>query len=180
MTFWNTLPLIFKNIKYNVDFSWLYISDERKWSKKFFLNFCENSGVEATRIVYSLERTHKLLLSICLHWCRLIFQNNTLRSVGDMLFGRHDFHAILFQNVLVMCAIIAVMGETVEFQDKHDLKKPFCAILDHAMKLRTVSGFCRQCAVNVAADNRHTVALGVIAALAELTFNRFFPLAIKL
>ena len=106
------------------------------------------------------------------------FQNDALRSVGDMLFGGNDFHAVLFQNVLVMRAVVAVTGETVEFPDKHDLKKALCAVLDHTLKLRTVSGFRRQCAVDVAADNRYAVALCVFAAFTELTFNRFFPLAV--
>lgn len=107
------------------------------------------------------------------------FQNDALRSIRYLLFGRDHFYAILFQNVLVMCAVISVTGETVKLPDNYDLKEPLCTVLDHALKLRTVCGFRRQCTVNVTSDNRYAVALGIIAALAELSFDRFFPLAVR-
>ena len=47
-----------------------------------------------------------------------------------MLFRRNNLYAVLFQNVLVVSAVVTVAGKAVELLHKYDLKQLFCAVLD--------------------------------------------------
>ena len=60
-----------------------------------------------------------------------------------MLFRGNDFHAVLFQNMLIVRAVITVAGKAVELPYKHNLEQLFCAILDHVLELRSICRFCR-------------------------------------
>lgn len=60
-----------------------------------------------------------------------------------MLFRRNNLYAVLFQNVLVVSAVVTVAGKAVELLHKYDLKQLFCAVLDHALELRSICRFCR-------------------------------------
>ena len=60
-----------------------------------------------------------------------------------MLFRRNNLHTILFQNVLVVRAVVTVAGKAVEFPYKDNLKQLFCAVLDHVLELRSICRFCR-------------------------------------
>ena len=53
-----------------------------------------------------------------------------------MLFRRNNLYTILFQNVLVVCAVVTVTGKAVELPYKDNLKQLFCAVLDHVLELR--------------------------------------------
>ena len=55
--------------------------------------------------------------------------------------------------MLIVCAVISVAGKAVKFPNKYDLKQSFCAILDQMLKLRSIGGFGRQCAVNMPSRN---------------------------
>ena len=60
-----------------------------------------------------------------------------------MLFRRNNLYAVLFQNVLVVSAVVTVAGKAVELPHKYDLKQLFYAVLDHALELRSICRFCR-------------------------------------
>lgn len=60
-----------------------------------------------------------------------------------MLFRRNNLYTILFQNVLVVCAVVTVTGKAVELPYKDNLKQLFCAVLDHVLELRSICRFCR-------------------------------------
>ena len=51
-------------------------------------------------------------------WYRPFSAKGTLRPVGDILLDGYDLHAVLFQNPLVVGAVIAVTGKTVDADNK--------------------------------------------------------------
>lgn len=107
------------------------------------------------------------------------FQNDTLRSLRDSLHSGNDFHAVLFQGILISGGIVAVTGKAVQLPDDHRVKELLCAVLNHPLKIRTLICFSGKRPVNVSPYNAVTVALGVIFAFPKLTLDGFLALIIR-
>ena len=106
------------------------------------------------------------------------FQDNALRPIGDILPGGQDLHAVLFQLGLVVGAVVAVTGKTVQLPDNDQIKEALRAVLHHALKLRAVRGPGGQGPVNVGPHNRKVVFLAVVGTLPNLALDALLPLAV--
>jgi len=83
--------------------------------------------------------------------------------------------------MLIVCAVIAVAGKTVELPDKNGIERPFGAVFYHAKEVQTLFGFLgrRQGAVDILANNSDTLLLGIFPTLANLPLDRLLPLAVR-
>ena len=107
------------------------------------------------------------------------FKDDTLWPVGDILLDGYDLHAVLFQNPLVVGAVIAVTGKTVEFPYQHHIEQLLLAVLYHILKFWSVCGSGGQRSVDIAAENGDAVSFGILRTLAELAFDGFFSLTVR-
>ena len=85
---------------------------------------------------------------------------------------------VLFQLVLVVHGIESVPGKAVQLPDQNYVEDFLSAVLDHPLKVWAVIRFGRVGTVNVGADHGDTVLLGVVLAVAQLSFNGRFALAV--
>ena len=85
---------------------------------------------------------------------------------------------VLFQLVLVVHGIEPIPGKAVEFPDQNHIEDFLCAVLNHPLEVRAVIRFGRVGTVDVGADHGDTVLLGVVLAVAQLSFNGRFSLAV--
>ena len=86
---------------------------------------------------------------------------------------------VLFQLVLVVHGIVAVPGKAVQFPDQNHIEDFLSAILDHPLKVWAIIRLGRVGTVDVGADHCDTVLLGVVLAVAQLSFNGRFSLAVR-
>ena len=86
---------------------------------------------------------------------------------------------VSFQQILIVCRIIAVSGKTVEFPDQHDVKQPLFAVFDHLLELRAVVRFGRECTVDVVLNDRDAVLFGIGSTFTNLPFDGFFTLVVR-
>ena len=106
------------------------------------------------------------------------FHHNSFRSLRDGFHGRHQMDTVLFQLVLVVHGIVAVPGKAVQFPDQNHIEDFLSAILDHPLKVWAIIRFGRVGTVNVGADHGDAVLLGVGLAVAQLSLNGRFSLAV--
>ena len=85
---------------------------------------------------------------------------------------------VLFQLVLVVHGIVAVPGKAVQFPDQNHIEDFLSAVFDHPLKVRAVIRFGRVGTVNIGADHGDAVLLGVVLAVAQLSLNGRFTLAV--
>ncbi len=69
-------------------------------------------------------------------------KNDAFRTLGDGLCCRNNFHIVLTQHRFILCRIVTVARESVEFPYDNNIKALLRAVLDHTLKLRTVIGLC--------------------------------------
>ena len=104
--------------------------------------------------------------------------HNTFRPLRNGFHGRYQMDAVLFQLVLVVHGIVAVPGKAVELPDQNYIEDFLRAVLYHVLELRAVIRFGRIGTVNVGADHGDAVFLGVVLAVAQLSLNGRFSLAV--
>ena len=104
--------------------------------------------------------------------------HNAFRPLRNGFHGRHQMDTVLFQLVLVVHGIEPIPGKAVQLPDQNYIEDFLSAVLDHPLKVRTVIRFGRVGTVNVGADHGDTVLLGVVLAVAQLSFNGRFALAV--
>ena len=104
--------------------------------------------------------------------------HNAFRPLRNGFHGRHQMNTVLFQLVLVVHSIVAVPGKSVELPDQNHIEDFLSAVLDHPLKVWAVIRFGRVGTVNVGADHGDAVLLGVVLAVAQLSLNGRFALAI--
>ena len=104
--------------------------------------------------------------------------HNAFRPLRNGFHGRHQMDAVLFQLVLVVHGIEPIPGKAVEFPDQNHIEDFLCAVLNHPLEVRAVIRFGRVGTVDVGADHGDTVLLGVVLAVAQLSFNGRFSLAV--
>ena len=104
--------------------------------------------------------------------------HNAFRPLRDGFHGRHQMDTVLFQLVLVVHGIVAVPGKAVQLPDQNHIEDFLSAVLDHPLKVWAVIRFGRVGTVNVGADHGDAVLLGVGLAVAQLSLNGRFSLAV--
>ena len=104
--------------------------------------------------------------------------HNAFRPLRNGFHGRHQMNTVLFQLVLVVHSIVAVPGKAVELPDQNHIEDFLRAVLYHVLELRAVIRLGRVGTVNVGADHGDAVFLGVVLAVAQLSLNGRFALAI--
>lgn len=104
--------------------------------------------------------------------------HNAFRPLRDGFHGRHQMGTVLFQLVLVVHGIEPIPGKAVELPDQNHIEDFLRAVLDHPLKVRAVIRFGRVGTVNVGADHSDAVLLGVVLAVAQLSLNGRFTLAV--
>ena len=77
------------------------------------------------------------------------FEYDCLGTVGDILHGGYNLNAVIFQCFLVYRRFIFITAETVEFVNKHNIERFFCAVFNHTLKIGAVVVCSRHCSVNV-------------------------------
>ena len=105
--------------------------------------------------------------------------HNAFRPLRNGFHGRHQMDTVLFQLVLVVHGIEPIPGKAVELPDQNHIEDFLRAVLDHPLKVRAVIRFGRVGTVNVGADHSDAVLLGVVLAVAQLSFNGRFSLAVR-
>ena len=105
--------------------------------------------------------------------------HNAFRPLRDGFHGRHQMDTVLFQLVLVVHSIESVPGKAIQLPDQNHIEDFLSAVLDHPLKVRAVIRFGRVGTVNVGADHGDAVLLGVVLAVAQLSFNGRFSLAVR-
>jgi hypothetical protein len=85
---------------------------------------------------------------------------------------------VLFQLVLVVHGIEPIPGKAVQLPDQNYIEDFLSAVSDHVLELRAVIRLGRVGTVDVGADHCDTVLLGVVLAVAQLSFNGRFALAV--
>ena len=104
--------------------------------------------------------------------------HNAFRPLRDGFHGRHQMDTVLFQLVLVVHGIEPIPGKAVQLPDQNYVEDFLSAVLDHPLKVWAVIRFGRVGTVNVGADHGDAVLLGVVFAVAQLSFNGRFALAV--
>ena len=104
--------------------------------------------------------------------------HNAFRPLRDGFHGRHQMDTVLFQLVLVVHGIESVPGKAVQLPDQNYVEDFLSAVLDHPLKVWAVIRFGRVGTVNVGADHGDAVLLGVVLAVAQLSLNGRFTLAV--
>ena len=104
--------------------------------------------------------------------------HNAFRPLRDGFHGRHQMDTVLLQLVLVVHGIVAVPGKAVELPDQNHIEDFLRAVLYHPLEVRAVIRLGRVGTVDVGADHGDTVLLGVVLAVAQLSFNGRFSLAV--
>ena len=105
--------------------------------------------------------------------------HNAFRPLRNGFHGGHQMDAVLFQLVLVVHGIESVPGKAVQLPDQNHIEDFLSAVFDHPLKVRAVIRFGRVGTVNVGADHGDAVLLGVVLAVAQLSFNGRFSLAVR-
>ena len=77
-------------------------------------------------------------------------QNDALRPVRDGLLGGDHLDAVLFENVLIMCAVVPIPRKAVQLPDKNRVKQMFLTIGNHPLEVRAVCSAGGQRSVNIA------------------------------
>ena len=104
--------------------------------------------------------------------------HNAFRPLRNGFHGRHQMDAVLFQLVLVVHGIEPIPGKAVQLPDQNHIEDFLCAVLNHPLEVRAVICFGGVGTVDVGADHGDTVLLGVVLAVAQLSFNGRFALAV--
>ena len=104
--------------------------------------------------------------------------HNAFRPLRNGFHGRHQMDTVLFQLVLVVHGIESVPGKAVQLPDQNYVEDFLSAVLDHPLKVWAVIRFGRVGTVNVGADHGDAVLLGVVLAVAQLSLNGRFTLAV--
>ena len=107
------------------------------------------------------------------------FQDNSLWAVRDVLFRGNDPDTMLFQDVLVMGAVIAISGKAVQLPDQYRIKKSALAVGNHALKFRPVRRSGGQRSVNIRPQQGDSVSGGIFRTFPNLTLNGFLTLAFR-
>ena len=105
--------------------------------------------------------------------------HNAFRPLRNGFHGRHQMDAVLFQLVLVVHGIEPIPGKAVELPDQNYIEDFLCAVLNHPLEVRAVIRLGGVGTVDVGADHGDTVLLGVVLAVAQLSFNGRFSLAVR-
>ena len=105
--------------------------------------------------------------------------HNAFRPLRDGFHSRHQMDTVLFQLVLVVHGIESVPGKAVQLPDQNHIEDFLSTVFDHPLKVRAVIRFGRVGTVNVGADHGDAVLLGVGLAVAQLSFNGRFSLAVR-
>jgi len=104
--------------------------------------------------------------------------HNAFRPLRDGFHGRHQMDTVLFQLVLVVHGIEPIPGKAVQLPDQNHIEDFLRAVLYHPLEVRAVIRLGRVGTVDVGADHGDTVLLGVVLAIAQLSFNGRFALAV--
>ena len=85
---------------------------------------------------------------------------------------------ILFQLVLVIHGIEPIPGKAVELPDQNHIEDFLRAVLYHPLEVRAVIRLGRDGAVNVVLDDSDVILFGIGLAVAQLSLNGRFSLAV--
>jgi len=146
----------------------------------------EDENILSVSLEESLFPGDKVNLNICFltklrrvelrHGFKHCFGYNAFRIIRKA-FGRgYNLYAVLFQLVLIECAVVAITAESVEFVNKNKVENSFCTVRNHLKELRSICGFRRFCAVNVAADYCIPISYCEVIYNVNLPFNGLFRL----
>ena len=105
--------------------------------------------------------------------------HNAFRPLRDGFHGRHQMDTVLFQLILVVHGIKPIPGKAVKFPDQNHIEDFLCAVLYHPLEIRAVIRLGRVGTVDVGADHSDAVLFGVVLAIAQLSFNGRFSLAVR-
>jgi len=105
--------------------------------------------------------------------------HDAFRSLRNGFHSGHQMDTVLFQLVFVVHGIESVPGKAVQLPDQNHIEDFLCAVLNHPLEVRAVIRFGRVGTVNVGADHGDAVLLGVVLAVAQLSFNGRFSLAVR-
>ena len=104
--------------------------------------------------------------------------HNAFRPLRDGFHDRHQMDTVLFQLVLVVHGIEPIPGKAVEFPDQNHIEDFLRAVLYHPLEVRAVIRLGRVGTVNVGANHSDAVLSGVVLAVAQLSLNGRFALAV--
>lgn len=85
----------------------------------------------------------------------------------------------MLELVLVEGRIVTIAGKAIQFPDDNPLKLLFRSIGDHALEVRAVICHAGYGTVDVFPDDVYIIALGILVAVPELTFDGLLPLAVR-
>ena len=104
--------------------------------------------------------------------------HDAFRSLRNGFHSGHQMDTVLFQLVLVVHGIEPIPGKAVQLPDQNYIEDFLSAVSDHVLELRAVIRLGRVGTVDVGADHCDTVLLGVVLAVAQLSLNGCFALAV--
>ena len=104
--------------------------------------------------------------------------HNAFRPLRDGFHSGHQMDTVLFQLVLVVHGIEPIPCKAVELPNQNHIEDFLRAVLYQPLEVRAVIRLGRIGTVNVGADHGDTVLLGVVLAVAQLSLNGRFTLAV--
>ena len=140
-----------------------------------------------TAVVLALERVFALTARyfqgkfggiVFRHANKHTLHHNAFRPLRNGFHSGHQMDTVLFQLVLVVHGIEPIPGKAVQFPDQNHIEDFLCAVLNHPLEVRAVIRLGRVGTVDVGADHGDTVLLGVVLAVAQLSLNGCFTLAV--
>ena len=119
-------------------------------------------------------------------FCGIVFRHadqhtlhhNAFRPLRNGFHSGHQMDTVLFQLVLVVHGIEPIPGKAVQLPDQNYIEDFLRAVLYHPLEVRAVIRLGRVGTVDVGANHGDTVLLGVVLAVAQLSFNGCFALAV--
>lgn len=143
-----------------------------------------NLSAVVSAFEYILGHTaHNLFGKFCRIKLGIAFQNRlkqyAFRAFGNRFFCGYNFNAVLFEQRFVVSAVISVTGKPVQLPNDNNIEGMFIAVLNHALKFRTVICLCSQSTVYVIAYDVNSRTLGIFHTFAKLPLDGRFGLIIR-
>ena len=118
----------------------------------------------------------RIVFGVTLQHC---FEDDALRSLGDVFLCGNDLDPVFPQQMLVKRAVIAVPGKAVQLPHQDSVEQALLTVSDQTLEFRSVGSSGRQSAVNVAGNDGNAVFDGIVCALPDLALDGLLPLAVR-
>ena len=115
---------------------------------------------------------------VLVHTLQETFKDDPFRSIGDVFHSGNQFHAVLFQSMLVDRRLVLVAGEPVKLIDENDLPLMLGTVQQHTLKIRAHIVGSRHSTVDIGIHDQNIICLGIVFTDAQLSFDRLLALAI--